>query len=101
MFNTLNYFFKKEMFRRHLVNETIMEGLDILLECETEAENSPVYWYHNDVPIVHTTSNKKSENCHGHIYKLIITQTCLHDSGKYSIKKKGIYSTAVLDVKGN
>ncbi|XP_071149142.1 uncharacterized protein [Mytilus edulis] len=87
------------LFKRPLENLTIMEGLDIQFDCETEDDNGYVEWYKDGVLIMMYTGNIKQETLPGNIYKLIISPATLHDSGRYRIEKNGISSEAVLDVK--
>lgn len=88
------------MFKRPLVNVTIMEGLDTQFECETEEENSPVEWLKNGLELTRKSNNIKMESLPNHIYTLTITSTSMNDEGTYMLKKKGFFSEAKLDVKG-
>ncbi|CAC5373142.1 TTN [Mytilus coruscus] len=91
----------KALFKRQLDNITIMEGLDIQFDCETEEENSSVEWFKDNVLIKMNTKNIKMEKLPGNIHKLTISPARLKDSGRYRIEKNGINSEAVLEVKGD
>ncbi|CAG2199073.1 unnamed protein product [Mytilus edulis] len=86
----------KAIITRPLENVTIMEGLDTILECETEEENCPVQWLKNDKEISNQSDRIKMI---GKIHRLTILQTSLEDSGTYTVKTKGRTSHAVLTVK--
>ncbi|VDI73379.1 Hypothetical predicted protein [Mytilus galloprovincialis] len=87
------------LFKRQLSNVTIMEGLDMQFECETEDKNNDVDWFKDDLLISSTSINIKMETLPGHIYRLVISPATLQDNGSYRIEKNGICSEAVLDVK--
>ncbi|CAC5377872.1 unnamed protein product [Mytilus coruscus] len=89
------------LFKRPLKNITIIEGLDMQFDCETEEHNSSVEWYKDDVLIMMNTANIKKETFPGNIHTLTISPARLQDSGRFRIEKNGISSEAVLDVKGN
>ncbi|CAG2235183.1 unnamed protein product [Mytilus edulis] len=86
----------KAIITRPLENVTIMEGLDTILECETEEENCPVQWLKNDEEISNQSDRIKMT---GKIHRLTLLQTSLEDSGTYTVKTKGRTSHAVLTVK--
>ncbi|CAG2199551.1 unnamed protein product [Mytilus edulis] len=90
----------KALFKRKLENITIMEGLDIQFECETEGDHSSVEWFKDDTPVKIEIGNIKMETLPGNIHKLTISPARLQDSGSYKIEKNGISSEAILDVKG-
>ncbi|VDI76702.1 Hypothetical predicted protein [Mytilus galloprovincialis] len=89
----------KDMFRRPLVDVTIMEGLDTQFEFETEEENVPVQWFYNRKKIVESTERRQIPRLQGRIHTLTILQTSLEDCGKYSIKIKGFDKIVDLNVK--
>ncbi|VDI65032.1 Hypothetical predicted protein [Mytilus galloprovincialis] len=86
----------KAIITRPLENVTIMEGLDTVLECETEEENRPIQWFKNGKEISNQSDIIKMT---GHLHNLTILQTSLDDSGTYTVKTKGRTSHAVLTVK--
>ncbi|CAC5389066.1 TTN [Mytilus coruscus] len=88
------------MFRRPLVDVTIMEGLDTTLEFETEEENVPVQWFYNRKEIIESNERRQISRLQGRVHTLTILQTRLEDSGKYSIKIKGYDKIVKLNVKG-
>lgn len=89
------------MFKRPLTDLTTMEGSTAYLECETERENCPFKWFKDDEAITDKTENIKMEAIEGCIFKLTINHTSFQDKGKYSIKKNGICSQSMLNVKGS
>ncbi|CAG2191120.1 TTN [Mytilus edulis] len=89
----------KDMFRRPLVDETIMEGLDTKFEFETEEENVPVQWFYNRKEIIESTERRQISRLQGRVHTLTILQTRLEDSGKYSIRIKAYDKTVGLHVK--
>ncbi|CAG2194445.1 unnamed protein product [Mytilus edulis] len=89
----------KALFKQPLTTETVMEGLNVQFECETEEDSSSVQWFKDDTPITFDTENVKMETLPGHIYKLSISPASLQDSGRYRIEKNMIRSEAILDVK--
>lgn len=95
------YLFYIDMFRRPLVDVTIMEGLDTKFECETELENVPVQWFDNSENIIDSSDRRQIHSFQERVHTLTISQTSLQDSGKYSINIKGCFYTVELNVKGN
>ncbi|CAG2235186.1 TTN [Mytilus edulis] len=79
-----------------LDNVLIMEGLDTVLECETEDENCPVQWLKNGKEISNQSDRIKMI---GKVHRLTILQTSLEDSATYTVKTKGRTSQALLTVK--
>ncbi|CAG2227944.1 unnamed protein product [Mytilus edulis] len=86
----------KAIITRPLENVTIMEGLDTVLECETEEENRPVQWFKNGKEISNQSDKIRMT---GNLHNLTILQTSLDDSGTYTVKTKGRTSHAELTVK--
>lgn len=89
------------MFRRPLVNVTIMEGLDAKFECETELKNVPVQWFYNSKNIIDSSEKRQIKRFQGRVHTLTVLQTSLHDSGQYSIGINGCKNIVELNVKGN
>ncbi|CAG2250963.1 unnamed protein product [Mytilus edulis] len=89
----------KDMFRRPLVDVTIMEGLDTKFEFETEEENVPVQWFYNKKEIIESTERRQISRLQGRVHTLTILKTRLEDSGKYSIRIKAYDTTVDLHVK--
>lgn len=104
MFNTYQrhifFFLQIAMFKLALVNSTVLEGSSTVFECETEDESSAIKWFKNDAKLAEIQKNIIMETLPDHIYKLKIASTRLGDKGTYSIKKNGVCSKAVLNVKG-
>lgn len=101
-------FYLKALFRQHLKPVTIMEGLDIILECKSEKEDCLVQWFKNGEEIFVSADGRKQEKSQGRSHTLNIYETSLEDSGQYSIRikgysseTKGCTSYAKVDVKGN
>ncbi|VDI72377.1 Hypothetical predicted protein [Mytilus galloprovincialis] len=89
----------KDIFRRPLVDVTIMEGLDTKFEFETEEENVPVQWFYNKKEIIESTERRQISRLQGRVHTLTIYQTRLEDSGKYSIRIKAYDKFVELNVK--
>ncbi|CAG2227756.1 TTN [Mytilus edulis] len=89
----------KDMFRRPLVDETIMEGLDTKFEFETEEENVHVQWFYNRKEITESTERIQISRLQGRVHTLTILQTRLTDSGTYSIKIRAYDKVVELNVK--
>lgn len=89
------------MFKHPLENITIMEGLDVQLQCETEEENSSVKWCKDYHAINQDTKYRKIETLPGYIYRLKISPARLEDDGKYTIEKNKFKSSANLTITGN
>ncbi|CAG2217722.1 TTN [Mytilus edulis] len=89
----------KDMFRRPLVDVTIMESLDTKFEIETEEENVHVQWFYNGKEITESTERRQISRLQGRVHTLTILQTRLTDSGKYSIKIRAYNKVVELNVK--
>lgn len=89
------------MFRRPLVDVTIMEGLDAQFECETEEEDVFIQWFYNGKEITHSHERIAIDIKQGRVHVLTVLQTSLKDSGTFSISINGNDTTVALIVKGN
>ncbi|CAG2199547.1 unnamed protein product [Mytilus edulis] len=88
------------MFRRPLVDVTIMEGLDAQFECETEEEDVFIQWFYNGEEITHS---QWRENSNRHKTRTCTCTNCFtdesQDSGTFSININGNDTTVALIVK--
>lgn len=78
-----------------------MDDSDIILECETKENILQVDWFINDVKLIYYPNNIKTETVLGRFHRLYITDASVEDTGKYSIRIKGVASTFFLHVKGS
>ncbi|CAC5375169.1 TTN [Mytilus coruscus] len=88
----------KGLFKRALINMTIMEGLKASFECEVE-KSYPGKWF-KDGKQIKSTSAIAIDTIQDRVHKLTILHTTIKDKGKYEIKINNIISGADLDVKG-
>lgn len=80
---------------------TIMEGLELKLECETVEQKGNVQWFKDNKEIINQENWLKKEKTPSRIHTLLISTTSLEDSGTFSINIEGTRSIAKVEVEGN
>ena len=84
---------------RDMTNVKATPGEDAELSCEITKPEAFIRWLKNGHQIRHSPP-KYEISVEDHLVRLVITNTCIRDSGEYCCEADGIATRAKLEVRG-
>ena len=98
VFKALIFYYISEYFIKPLDNIEVLEGYDVMFDCEVLEENATAIWYKDGVEL--TASESQLISTSGKRHYLEIISADLNDAGTYSVKINNRERRGYLQIKG-